>query len=73
MASLVPATVRSMSDFSDSSVFGLIISLPSTLPTLTPATGPLNGILLMDTAKDDPSKAASSGELSGSTDKIVFI
>ena len=72
MASLVPATVKSMSDFSDSSVFGLIISLPSTLPTLTPATGPLNGILLTETAKDDPKRAASSGELSGSTDKTVF-
>ena len=32
--------------------------------TLTAATGPLNGILLIDTASDDPSIAVSSGELS---------
>ena len=72
IASLVPATVKSISEISDCSVVGLITSSPLTRPTLTPATGPLNGTLLIEVAIDEPSNAASSGELSGSTDKIVF-
>jgi len=64
IASRVPATVRSISDSSACSTVGLIINSPLILPTLTAATGPLNGILLIDTQSDDPSKAVSSGELS---------
>ena len=45
---------------------------PLTFPTFTAATGPLNGILEIDTAIDEPSKAVSSGELSWSTDNTVF-
>ena len=72
IASFVPATVRSISDSSNSLTVGLIINLPFILPTLTPAIGPSKGTLLIDVARDDPSIAVSSGELSGSTDKIVF-
>ena len=62
IASLVPATVKSNSDTSNCSGVGLIINLPSTLPTLTPAIGPLNGILEIDTARDDANIAVNSGE-----------
>ena len=64
IASCVPATVKSRSDFSCSSADGFITNSPSTLPTLTPAIGPSNGILEIDTARDEPSIAASSGEQS---------
>ena len=57
-ASIVPATVKSISLFSTSSTVGFITNFPSTLPTFTPATGPLNGISLMHTAKDDANNAA---------------
>ena len=64
IASLVPATVNSSSLTSNSSGVGLIINLPSTRPTLTPAIGPLNGILEIDTARLDASIAVNSGEQS---------
>ena len=64
IASLVPATVRSISDFSNSSGVGFIINSPSILPTFTPAIGPLNGILEIDTAKDEANIAVNSGEQS---------
>ena len=73
IASFVPATVNSSSEFSHSSGVGLIINFPSTLPTLTPAIGPLNGIFEMDTASDDASIAVNSGEQSWSTDNTVEI
>ncbi len=72
MASLVPATERWMSDFSLSSVFGLMMNLPSTRPTWTPAIGPSNGMLLIDKASDEPSIADISGVLSKSTLKTVL-
>ena len=72
IASFVPATVRSISDFSLCSTVGLIINSPSTLPTLTAATGPLKGILLIQVASEDPNNAVSSGELSWSTDNTVL-
>ena len=72
IASFVPATVSSISVLSSSSVVGLITSLPSTRPTLTPAIGPLNGTLLIDVASDDANIAVSSGELSGSTESTVL-
>ena len=71
-ASIVPATVKSISLSSISSAVGLIINSPLTLPTFTPATGPLNGISLIDTASDEANKAVISGVLSWSTDNISF-
>ena len=64
IASFVPATVKSNSDFSNSSGVGLIINLPFTRPTFTPAIGPLNGIFEILTARDDASIAVNSGEQS---------
>ena len=72
IASLVPATVKSISLASSSSTVGLIISFPSTLPTLTPAIGPSKGTLEIHVAKLEPTIAVNSGELSGSTDNTVF-
>src|SRR5574344_1711999 len=72
IASFVPATVKSISDCSNSAGVGLIINLPLILPTLTPAIGPSNGALEMQVAIDEPNIAVSSGELSVSTDKTVF-
>ncbi len=73
MASRVPATVKFKSLISVSSAVGLIINSPLTLPTITPATGPSKGILLIPKQRDEPNKAVISGELSWSTDKIVLI
>ena len=72
IATSVPATVKSMSLFSCCSIVGFITNSPFTLPTLTPAIGPLNGTELIDVAKLDANIAVNSGELSGSTDKTVF-
>ncbi len=47
-------------------------SLPI-LPTITPATGPSNGIFDTPNASDDANSAVISGVLSGSTDSTVFI
>ena len=43
------------------------------LPTITPATGPSNGISLIVSASDEPNNAVISGELSCSTDNTVLI
>ena len=63
-ASIVPATDNSISLSSICFAVGFIINSPFTLPTLTPATGPLNGISLIHTAKDDAISAVISGVLS---------
>ncbi len=73
IASFVPATVKLRSDFSLSSTAGLITSFPSTLPTITPAIGPSNGILLIPKAREDPNIAVISGVESKSQAKTVFI
>ena len=72
IASFVPATVKSISDNSNSAGVGLIINSPLTCPTLTPAIGPSKGISLIPTAREDPSIAVNSGELSVSTDNTVL-
>ncbi len=71
MASLLPATVRCISLTAVCSTVGLIISLPSIIPTTTPAMGPLNGILLTPKATEAPIIAVTSGRLSCSTDITV--
>ena len=73
IASFVPATVRFISDNSDCSTVGFITNLPSTLPTFTPAIGPLNGIFDIDTARDEAIIAVRAGSQSGSTDNTVEI
>ncbi len=73
IASLVPAILKASSDLACSSSVGLIINLPSTNPTSTPAIGPLNGISEIINAKDDPSIAVIAGELSGSLLKTMLI
>ena len=72
IASLVPATVRSIVDSSNCFGVGLIINSPFTHPTFTPAIGPSNGISLIDVQRLEPNIAVNSGELSVSTDKTVF-
>ena len=37
---------------------------PSSLPTTTPATGVVNGISLIKSAREEPSKALISGDAS---------
>ena len=64
IASLVPATVKFNVDFSDCSTDGLITYSPSTFPTITPDTGPSNGMSEIPNANDDPSNAVITGELS---------
>ena len=73
IASIVPATVKSISDCSNSFTVGSITNSPLTLPTLTAATGPLNGIFDIHVANDEPNNADNSGEASCSTDKTVQI
>ena len=73
IASLVPATVKCSSLTSFCSAVGLITNLPSTKPTITPATGPSNGIFDIPKHRDEPNNAVISGELSWSTDKTVLI
>ena len=60
IASLVPATVKSISLLLACSGVGLMIYSPSTLPTLTPAIGPSNGISDNINAKLEPNIAAIS-------------
>ena len=72
IAFFVPATVKSISDTSSSAGVGFITNSPFTLPTFTPAIGPSNGILEIQVASEEPNIAASSGELSVSTDKTVL-
>ena len=64
IASLVPATVKSMSDFILCSYVGLMISSPSTLPTFTDPVGPSQGMSDVARATDEPIIAATSGEQS---------
>ena len=73
IASLVPATDKLMSLFSNSSTLGLMINLSSICPTTTPATGPSNGISLIDKHNDEPNNAVISGVQSCSTERTVFI
>ena len=54
-------------------MFGLITYSPSTYPTVTPAIGPLNGILETDKANELPNIAAITGSQSYSTDNTVEI
>ena len=72
IASIVPATVKLIVLLSISSQVGLILSSPSILPTITPATGPSNGILEIPKHNDVPNNAVISGVLSGSTLSTVF-
>ena len=67
IASLVPATVKSISDFILCSYVGLMISSPSTLPTFTDPVGPSQGMSDVARATDEPIIAATSGEQSWST------
>ena len=67
----VPATVNVKSLFSLCSSVGFIIIFPSTNPTFTAAVGPLNGISEIAKAQAAPIIAATSGELSCSTQSTV--
>ena len=71
IASLVPATVRLMSDCSLCSSVGLMMNLPSTLPTLTAAIGPSHGMSDVAIATDAPTIAMISVSQSRSTDITV--
>ena len=66
--SLLPDRTKSNSEFSICSIVGFITKLPSTLPTLTEAIGPLKGISDNDKAKDAPKAANTSGSFSSSKD-----
>ena len=68
----MPATVKDKVLASACSAVGLITSLPSTFPTITPLTGPSKGIFEIPKHKLVPNSAAISGELSGSTDNTVL-
>ena len=54
MASFVPATVKFKSLTSACSAVGLITNSPLMRPTITPATGPSKGILLIPRHNDEP-------------------
>ena len=69
--SSVPATVNVKSDTSLCASVGFITILPSTNPTFTAAVGPPNGISDIESAADAPIIAATSGELSCSTESTV--
>ena len=73
ISSFVPATVTVNSHLSICSAVGLITKSLPILPTITPATGPSNGISETPNAKDEPNKAVISGVLFGSTDNTVLI
>ena len=64
IASLVPATVKSISDSAACSTVGLIMNSPLIRPTLTPAIGPSKGILEIHVHNDEPNIAVNSGKLS---------
>ena len=72
IASIVPATVKSISDNSASAIVGFIINSPLTRPTLTPAIGPSKGTSDIQVAKLEANIAGISGGESGSTDKTVL-
>ena len=67
----VPATVSVKSDTFLCSSVGFITISPFTSPTFTAAVGPPNGMSDIDSAADAPIIAATSGELSCSTDNTV--
>ena len=67
----VAATVKVKSLISLCSSVGLITIFPSTSPTLTAAVGPLNGMSEIANADAAPIIAATSGELSCSTQRTV--
>ena len=69
--SSVPATVNVKSDTFLCSSVGFITIFPSTNPTFTAAVGPPNGISEIESAADAPIIAATSGELSCSTERTV--
>ena len=69
--SCVPATVKVKSLWALCSTVGFIIISSFTKPTFTAAVGPPNGISEIESAADAPIIAATSGELSCSTDKTV--
>ncbi len=71
--SIVPATNKSNSVSLLCSSVGLITNSPSTYPTFTAAVGPPNGISDIESAKDVPIIAHTSGELSISTDNTVAV
>ena len=73
MAVAVPATVNSISDNSAWATVGLMTISPLTRPTLTPATGPSNGMSDTAKAREAPNIAAISGVQSWSTDKTVLV
>ena len=62
--SAVPQTVTSIWETARCSRVGLMITSPSIMPMLTPATVCLNGISEMATAMEAPFSAVTSGELS---------
>ena len=64
IASLVPDTVRSISDLSLSSTIGFTINFPSTRPILIDPVGPSNGMFEIDNAIEEPIIAVISGLLS---------
>ena len=72
MAFFVPATVTFKSEFFSCSTLGLMMYSPSTRATITPATGPLNGISEIHSANDEPNKDAISELASGSHDNTVL-
>ena len=69
--SSVAATVNVKSLFSLCSTVGFITICPSTNPTFTAAVGPLNGMSDIAKAVAAPIIAATSGELSCSTQRTV--
>ena len=73
IASLLPATVRSNSDFFLCFSFGNTTNSPSTNPTETAPTGPLNGISEVPSAILAPIVDRQSGWLSSSIDRTVAI
>ena len=71
MLSIVAATTKSMSAFSRSSFFGLMIQLPLFLTILVSETGPLNGMSETDKAADAARHASASGVESSPRDMSV--
>ena len=69
--SAVPATVKVKSLEALCSSVGFITISLSTKPTFTAAVGPPNGMSDIDNAADAPIIAATSGELSCSTESTV--
>ena len=64
--SWVPATTRSRSEFSISSICGLRTNSPSIRPTLAAAIGPMKGMPERVSAAEAPTRATMSGSFSRS-------